>query len=211
MDHKAEFTLLVQNAYGKAISETIDWSEPRLVCIAGDFTKYDEHAVHQINRNIELIRYRRFGDDLLLLELANAASAASGNNSAKVKKAKSTNSGDKPISQWLANLPKKIESLFSEFETFTLSLGDDVQRKDLKLYIAFKRLRNFATVVFQNKAFRLFLTLDPEKQIHIEKLTRDVTNIGHWGTGRFELLINNSDDLEKAKPYIKAAYNGETS
>jgi len=34
-----------------------------------DFTKYDAHAVQQINRNIELIRYRRFGDELFLLEL----------------------------------------------------------------------------------------------------------------------------------------------
>ena len=38
----------------------------------------DGHAVQQINRNIELIRYRRFGDELLLLELANAASANAG-------------------------------------------------------------------------------------------------------------------------------------
>ncbi len=40
-----------------------------MICIAGDFTRYDEHAVKQISRNIELIRYRRFGDDLLLLDL----------------------------------------------------------------------------------------------------------------------------------------------
>jgi hypothetical protein len=45
--------------------DCIDWSAPRLVCIAADFTKYDGHAVQQINRNIELIRYRRFGDELL--------------------------------------------------------------------------------------------------------------------------------------------------
>jgi len=43
----------------------------RVVCIAGDFTKFDIHAVQQINRNIELIRFTRFGDDLLFLELMN--------------------------------------------------------------------------------------------------------------------------------------------
>ena len=43
-----------------------------LLCIAADFTRYDEHAVAQINRNIELIRYKLFGTDLLLLELVNA-------------------------------------------------------------------------------------------------------------------------------------------
>lgn len=77
MDHQAEFKLLAMEALGKATADQIDWSAPRLVCIASDFTKYDGHAVQQINRNIELIRYRRFGEDLLLLELANTSSAGS--------------------------------------------------------------------------------------------------------------------------------------
>ena len=32
-------------------------------------TRYDKYAVQQITRNIELLRYRRYGGDLLLLEL----------------------------------------------------------------------------------------------------------------------------------------------
>jgi len=35
--------------------------------------KYDEYAVLQIPRNIELLRYRRYGGDLLLLELVRAS------------------------------------------------------------------------------------------------------------------------------------------
>ena len=72
MDHKADFKLLVIDKLGKAIADSITWGAPRLLCIAGDFTKYDEHAVQQIGRNIELIRYRHYGD-LLLFELVNAA------------------------------------------------------------------------------------------------------------------------------------------
>jgi len=63
MDHKAEFELLVLKNLSKDDSENIDWINPRLLCIAGDFTKYDEHAVKQMNWNIELVRYRRFSDD----------------------------------------------------------------------------------------------------------------------------------------------------
>lgn len=55
---------------------TIEWSMPRLLCIAGDFTKYDEHAVKQINRNIELIRYKKYEDDLILFELVNVTTAS---------------------------------------------------------------------------------------------------------------------------------------
>jgi hypothetical protein len=57
MDHKAEFELLVMKKLGDKAADAIEWSAPRLLCIASDFTRYDEHAVQQINRNIELIRY----------------------------------------------------------------------------------------------------------------------------------------------------------
>ena len=77
LDHRAEFQLLVMEQLGQAVADGIDWSAPRLLCIAGGFTKYDEHAVKQMGRNIELIRYKRFGDDLLLLELTSGASAQS--------------------------------------------------------------------------------------------------------------------------------------
>src|SRR2546421_3270962 len=75
MDHKGEFELYVLKKLGKEVADSIDWSAPRLLCIASDFTRYDEHAVQQINRNIELIRYRRYGNELLLFELVNATTA----------------------------------------------------------------------------------------------------------------------------------------
>jgi len=70
MDHKAEFELKTMKVLGLN-EDDIEWI-PRLLCIAGDFTKYDVHAVQQINRNIELIKYQKYRDELLLLELVNA-------------------------------------------------------------------------------------------------------------------------------------------
>ena len=75
LDHKGEFTLLVMTKIGKINQNDIEWNNARLLCIASDFTKYDEYAVQQINRNIELIRYRKFDDDIMLFELVNAVSA----------------------------------------------------------------------------------------------------------------------------------------
>ena len=73
MNHQKDFAWIVLKRFG-VDADSIDWNAPRLICIAGDFTKYDEHAIHQMPRNIELIRYRRYGDDLLLFELVNATS-----------------------------------------------------------------------------------------------------------------------------------------
>ncbi|MGN6031377.1 MAG: DUF91 domain-containing protein, partial [Thermomicrobiales bacterium] len=75
LDHRAEFEQLVTKKLGGDAARSLDWSGTRLLCIAGDFKKYDEYAVRQINRNIELIRYKRFGEDLLFLDLVNAVRA----------------------------------------------------------------------------------------------------------------------------------------
>ena len=212
MDHQAEFKLLVMEGFDKLASAAIDWSAPRLICIAADFTKYDGHAVQQINRNIELIRYRRFGDDLLLLELANAVSATTTGTAAGAPIGKRNNkrsSADRTVPERLANLPPQLAEILKWLETYLRSLGDDVQRKDLKLYIAFKRLRNFTTVVLKDTFLLLYVHLDPQLHPHQEGLTRDVRSIGHWGTGDLEVVVNNLADLEKAKPYLLAAYTGE--
>ena len=51
---KAEFQLLVQKRLGQEAADNIEWSTPRLICIAGDFTEGHQYAVQQINRNIQL-------------------------------------------------------------------------------------------------------------------------------------------------------------
>ncbi len=76
MDHQGEFELLALKTLGADVSEAIEWRGPRLLCIAGDFSNYDVHAVQQMNRNIGLIRYQKYGDELLLLELVNAVKAS---------------------------------------------------------------------------------------------------------------------------------------
>jgi predicted transport protein len=211
MDHKAEFKLLVLERFGKTSANAIDWDAPRLLCIAADFTKFDSHAVQQMSRNIELIRYRQFGDDLLLLELVNAVTVESHAGTKKTKAAKAAGSGtDKSVAEWLADLSPSVKTTFESLEGFLMSLGDDVQRKDLKLYVAFKRLRNFATVCFQKNNLVMFLRLDPGQVALVDGFTRDVREIGHWGTGDLEVTIKNRDDLDRAKALIVKAYEGQT-
>lgn len=71
LDHKADFKLLVIEKFGMEVANQIDWSVPCVICIANDFTRYDVHAVNQMQRNIKLVKYRKYGDDLLLFEHLN--------------------------------------------------------------------------------------------------------------------------------------------
>lgn len=203
MDHKAEFELMVLKKYGKEVSETIEWSIPRLLCIAGDFTKYDTNAVEQINRNIELIRYRKFGNNLIMFELVNVTSGQEIETEDKTKKYYY-----KTISQTISELEAELSDRFESLKAFIKALGDDVQMKIMKYYIVFRRIKNFACMEFrtQSKSILIYVKIDP-KSIQLEKgFTRDVTKIGHYGTGDLEITISSDQDLEKTKNLIIQSY-----
>lgn len=212
LDHKAEFKMLVIDAFGRDKAESVDWSSPRLICIAADFTRYDEHAVRQIHRNIELIRYRQFGEDLLLLDLVTSTSSTASPQGAQDTQAVSStrpSAETKTISDTYSSLDGPIADLYAAFRDWLMSLGDDVQEKILKNYYAYRRLKNFACVEIHpvKGCLRVSVKLDP-KEIELEEgFTRDVSDIGHYGTGDLEIILRNHDDLERAKPLIKSSYD----
>lgn len=218
LDHRKEFQWLVLEKLGPEAAKDVDWSAPRLLCIAGDFTRYDEHAVKQIARNIELIRYRRFEDNLLLLELVHVPKQSrqtvtppAVENEIPAKEGSESDSAAH-ISQRIAYRISQADSVLRDFfETirqFLSGLGDDVQMKELKYYIAFKRLKNFACleVYPQAKVVTMHLKVDPKTVELEEGFSRDVTNIGHFGTGDLQLTLRSMADFQKAQPLIRRSY-----
>jgi predicted transport protein len=214
LDHQAEFRWLVMEKYGKETAQHIEWKGTRLLCIAPDFTRYDQHAVQQIPRNIELIRYKLFGDDLLLLELVNAQSVADATavkpvtlDAPSVEQEVPKPSGkDKSLDEQLVLATPEIRALYEQTTSFLLSLGDDVQQKGLKLYTAFRRLKNFACVIVYPNRLLIMLRLDPNTIAFEQGFSRDVSQVGHWGTGDVELSLFRPADLQKAQALLERCY-----
>lgn len=219
-DHRGDFELLVQKKLGAAVADKIDWSGPRLLCIAGDFTRYDEHAVNEISHNIELLRYRRFADDLLVIELVHAPkkeSAAPLLGPAKPKTPAPTGTGKdsdpyatKLIAYRIAQAHGALRDLLEAVLQYLEALGDDVQVKEQKYYIAFKRIKNFACLEINpvKKIVEVYLKINPKSLVLEENFTRDVTDIGHWGTGDLQVSLRSMADFERAKPLFERSYQG---
>ena len=209
LDHKANFELLVLKKYGEKTKDEIEWLSPRLLYIAGDFTKYDKLAVQQINKNIELIeliKYKQFGKELLLFELEDSISLGASPDSPDHKAEKAEH---KTISKTLDELNEDLRDRFESLKDFLLSLGDDVQMKTLKYYIAFKRIKNFACVEVrtQKKVILVYVKANiDEVELH-SGFTKDVRKIGHYGTGNLEITLKSHDDFERAKELLKKSYD----
>ena len=202
--HPKDFAWLVLEKFGKKIADDIDWTQPRLICIAQDFSRYDEFAIKQMQKNIDLIRYRIYENEHLLFELVNTSSDENTNITHNTsKKESSINKRVKTVTDKLETASSEIKSLYNELDDYLLSLGEDVQKNILMHYIAYRRLKNFASVEIHKNDILIFVNVDADS-IMIEKgFTRDVRNIGHFGTGKLEITIKNLTDLEKAKTLIE--------
>lgn len=208
MDHKAAFELLVRDKLGMDVAKTIEWSSPRLICIAGNFKKYDTFAVKQMPRNIELIRFALFDNDKLLLD---QLTSTSGQKTQMGKKTGTVGTVHyRTVSEDLEGASSSLVSLHDETHEYLIELGDDVQQGITKFYIAYKRIKNFACMEIKRNVgtgiIRLYLKIDPDSVNTGDGFARDVRKVGHYGTGDLELTIANSNDLERAKPLIQKSY-----
>ncbi|MDA8848159.1 DUF5655 domain-containing protein [bacterium] len=208
MDHKADFTLLAMNTLGAEIKDSIDWTGPRLICIAGDFNKYDGYAVQQMGRNIDLIRYDRYGDDLLLLDFVAGAVAKPTGASPAAPDTTGSSKVYKTVTEYLGDADEALSNLYSDLEARLLALGDDTQKKVTQVYIAFKRLKNFACVEVKATSQKLmvYLKVDPDSIDLVDGFTRDVREIGHFGTGDLEVTIQSIEDLDRAQALFEMSY-----
>jgi predicted transport protein len=49
--------------------------------------------------------------------------------------------------------------------------------------------------------------VDPSTVALEPGFTRDVSQVGHFGTGDLEVTLTKAEDLERAKPFIGRSYN----
>lgn len=201
MGHRKDFEWLVMERLGKEVAEKVDWSGSRLICVAGDFQKWDEHAVKQMNRTIDLVRYRRYGEDLLLLEQLTATTASG----AGAVSSATTSTGNLPPAKKYKTISRQLEEaspalldLYHAVADYLQAQGDDVQVKTTDFYVAFRRLKNFACVELRNQIGKLlvYVRIDPDTVTIEPGFTRDVRGIGHFGTGDLEITIQSIADLD---------------
>ncbi len=146
------------------------------------------------------------------MELVNAVTGSAGQAETSVSATAKvspypTKSG---VSDYQERSTADLRGLFDALEAYLLALGNDVTKRTLRMYFAFRRIKNFACVEFrpQLKHLLVFVKVDP-KSITLEQgFTRDVSALGHYGTGDLEITIASVADLERAKPLILTSYEG---
>lgn len=216
-DHRGDYEVAVQKALS-GNDTTIDWSSIRVICIAPDYKKYDLHAVEMMGSNIELWQYRYFENGMLLFEeifkkslvSTHVGEVMNGKNPKMVeagKKAAITRqTGVYRVEEHMDKIDKHKLNLAKELEEYILGLDESIEEAPKKYYIAFKVSQNFVCMEIHKSHIFLYLKINPAELSSLPNIARDVTNIGHFGTGDLELRIKSEGDIPLAKEYIQMAF-----
>lgn len=205
--HKTDFWKVVFEKLGKEVADSIDHSSTRLICIATDFTRDDLGAYELMPNNIDLVRYRRFGDHQLLLQRIQSSETPMSPSVGGTAPGKSQTV--KPIAQILEEMDSKPKAVYDMLRQAILGQGEDVVESPTKVYIAYKRTRNFASIAANKAELLLYLHLDPSK-VELSDGMRDMRGINHFGTGNLEFRVSRPEDVNRALPLIQQAYEGQS-
>jgi predicted transport protein len=216
-DHKGDFEMAVQRALGNGVE--VDWSDIRVICIAPNYKKYDLHAVQVMGANIELWKYRLFKNSSIYLEEVFQATkvSTSPSSSDSEKNPVMVEAGKKAaqvratatyeFDEHLKGKSENIQSLMYSARDFIVGLDPAIEEVPKKFYVAYKISQNIVCMEPQSRSIKLFAKLSPSDFDTPPRFYRDVTEIGHFGTGNAEFTISSEQDLDAIKPYLEMAYN----
>ena len=102
---------------------------------------------------------------------------------------------------------KKIQELMHGIREFVTGLDSAIEEVPKKFYIAYKASQNIVCMEAKGKNIKLFVKLKPSEVTDPPESFRDVSKIGHYGTGEVEFTIATSEEFEETKKYIELSYN----
>ena len=211
LDHKADFENLCRK---RNVKTNIDWTSPRVICVAESYNHFDLDTAEILPIKIELYKYRIYENDILYVE-------AESQKRVKIKTSKIFEKGKKSkeisklqkdysIEMHLKIATKEIKDIFSDLREKIFSLDNSIIEEAKSKYIAYKLTTNFVDLVIQKNSIKAFLNVPSGKLDDPYKIARDLTKpkpVGHWGNGDYEVNISKKGDLSKVFELIKQSYN----
>jgi predicted transport protein len=212
LNNKAEFILAYNENSGNSLKkDDVDWSQSKVIFISPSFTSYQRQAIGFRDLPIELWEVKQFSNKIMLFN--QIQSPEKSESITKISpKSELVRSVSREVRTYteefhLEKVDDDIKSIYKEIKNAILSIGDNVTIKPTAKYIAFLHKTNFADITILKSSLKLFLNMKKGSLNDPKKIARDVSTIGHWGNGDYELQIKESTDIGYLLSLIRQSYD----
>ncbi len=207
LNNKADFILEFNEQQQQNLArKDVDWSQSRVLFVAPSFTRYQQEALNFKDLPIELWEVTRFSNNTISYHQVKKNNAQE-----SIKTISKTDSSIDQVSkeikiyseeEHLQNVSEEIAELYEKLKNAICNF-DNIEIKPRKKYIAFVANGNIVDIALLAKGIKIWLNLPKGTLDDPKKLTRDVSNTGHWGNGDYELKITSDEDLEYILSLVK--------
>jgi len=210
LENKADFIVEYNETLKSSLKRNeVDWSQTRVVFVSTSFTENQKTATNFKDIAIELWEVKRYENNLISINPIKKSKSAE-----SIKPITSTNSHLEAVTQEIRiyteedHTLNKSDSTVELYETFRdaiLNFKEDIEIIPRKKRIAFKGNRIICDILIQKNGIKLWVNLKSGELDDPKNLMRDVSNIGHWGNGDYELVIKDTKNLEYIMSLVKQA------
>ena len=211
LNNKADFILEYNEQMDKSLRRNdVDWTQSRVIFISPQFTNYQKQAISFRDLPMELYEVAKYENNpISYIQLKSPETSESVNKISRgsdivkqvSKEIKVYNETDH-----LSNIPEDILDFYNEIKNRIMNIGDEVKLKPKKHYIAFVASTNFIDIHLQKSQLKVWLNMNKGELEDLRGMARDVSNVGHWGNGDYEIALKPNDDLEYLMTLVKQSY-----
>jgi predicted transport protein len=211
LENKADFIIEYNESLQQQLKrDNVDWSQTRVVFVSTSFTENQRLATNFKDIAIELWEIKRFENDTVSITPIKKTKSAESIKpiTHQNKELKAVQDEIKVFTEedHLINIPAAKIELYEDFKSAILNLHDGTEVVPKKVRISFRREKNIlCDIAIQKKQLKIWINLKKGELEDSKNLTRDVSNIGHWGNGDYELQVSNTSNLEYIMSLIKQA------
>ncbi len=209
LNNKADFILeFNENNQTTLKRNDVDWSQSRVLFVSPSFTNYQKEAINFKDLPIELWEVKRFENSTLSYEQVKKYGTQESIKTIS-KTDKTIDNVAKEIKVYtendhISNGNTENQELYKKLKEGILNLDDNISIQPKKQTIGFKIENNiFCDIVILTKMLKIYINLKSGELKDKNDVARDVSNVGHWGNGSYEIKMKTDEDLEYILSLIK--------
>ena len=214
LDYKAEFIIEYNEHFNKSLLRSeVDWSQTKVMFVSPGFTVNQKQATNFKDLAIELWEVKQFEGEILTvnpIKKSKSAPSIKQLQGAEDTELKKVVNEIKVYAEedHLQGKSEEVKELYEAFKDAILNLANDTDIRPKKQEIGFTRNgKIFTDICILKGNLKLWINLKKGHLDDPKKLARDVSSIGHWGNGDYEIVIKDTRDLEYIMSLIKQAIN----
>lgn len=209
LNNKADFILEYNECQQKTLKRTdVDWSQSRVMFVSPMFTNYQKEAINFRDLPIELWEIKRFENETVSFEQVQKTSAKesiktiSGNN--EIVETVSKEVRVYTEQDHLLKVDFETRELYEQVRERIIALTPNITSQPKKQTIDFRINNNiFCDIVLQSRGLKIYVNLKSGDLQDQKKVARDVSNVGHWGNGSYEIKLTDLEDIDYIVSLLK--------